>query len=50
MLPFVEVCTKKDICLLIMNPNFGGDAVSHALLVWKEYVVNSGFDDISVVA
>lgn len=62
MLPFLEVCKNLDIAVLVMNPNFNRDPetgaivpysqtmTEHAKFVWRNYVVDSGFEDISVVA
>ena len=54
MLPFIDVCKKLDIPVLVMNPNedvpgISGSA-SHAIYVWEKYVKDSGFSDISIVA
>ena len=44
MLPFLDVCQKKHIPVLVMNPNVTGTMDEHALHVWKTYVAPSGFD------
>jgi len=62
MLPFVDRCYELGIPVLVMNPNFGSDPetgvgiphsrsmAEHAAFVWDKYVLNSGFDEICVVA
>jgi hypothetical protein len=62
MLPFIDLAKRKDIAVLVMNPNYNRDPetgitipyshsmVDHAMFVWENYVVNSGFEDICVVA
>ena len=62
MLPFVDRCYELGIPVLVMNPNFSSDPESgvgipfsrsmgeHAAYVWEKYVLNSGFDQICIVA
>lgn len=62
MLPFIDICKSLDIAVLVMNPNYNRDPdtgvsiphsytmTEHAAFVWDKYVVNSGFEDICVVA
>jgi hypothetical protein len=62
MLPFIDICKRKDIAVLVMNPNFNRDPetgsivpynttmTEHAVFVWRNYVLPSGFKDICVVA
>jgi hypothetical protein len=62
MLPFIDHCRSLDIAVLVMNPNFNQDLdtgkkvpssstmTEHAILVWQHYVIDSGFEDVSVVA
>ena len=62
MLPFVDLCRELDIPVLVMNPNLSSDPESgvgipmcrsmdeHAVNVWNQYVKDSGFDKISIVA
>ena len=62
MLPMIDLCKKKGIAVLVMNPNYNRDSetgttiplnetmTEHACFVWEKYVLKSGFQDISVVA
>ena len=62
MLPMIDLCKKKGVSVLVMNPNYNRDPetgfiipysqtmTQHACFVWEKYVLNSGFQDISVVA
>ena len=62
MLPIVDRCYELGIPLLVMNPNFGSDPESgvnipfslsmddHCAFVWEKYVLNSGFDEICIMA
>ena len=62
MLPFLRIAQKLGIPVLIMNPNFNRDPETKAIIphshtmqdhaewVWRQYVVNSGFDKINIVA
>ena len=62
MLPFIDLCRELNIPVLVMNPNMTSDPETgigipgsrsmdeHALNVWNNYVKDSGFDKISVVA
>jgi hypothetical protein len=55
MLPFTDMAKRKEIAVLVMNPNYNRDpetgipiphsqtSVEHAIFVWKTFVVNSGF-------
>ena len=62
MLPVIQRCQQLDIPVLVMNPNYDRDPETnknvpfsdnmneHALFVWEKYVLNSGFDQIDVIA
>lgn len=62
MLPLIDVCRNMNIPVLVMNPNLNSDPetgvsipfnmtmAEHACYVWDRYVVDSGFDQICVVA
>jgi hypothetical protein len=62
MLPFIDKCRELGIAVLVMNPNYTrcpetGSVIpyahtmsDHAVFVWKNYVLNSGFTEIYVVA
>jgi hypothetical protein len=62
MLPFIDICKRKGISVLVMNPNYNRDPetgaivpyshsmTDHAVFVWDKYVKDSGFEDICVVA
>ena len=62
MLPFIDLAKRLNLAVLVMNPNYTSDPetgipipnsnsmVDHALFVWENYVLNSGFEDICVVA
>lgn len=62
MLPFLEQARKQNIDVLVMNPNYNRDPATgvtcpysqsmedHAINVWGNYVNNSGFEHVYVVA
>lgn len=62
MLPFLTVCNRLQIPVLVMNPNLSRDPATgasipgsqrmdqHAVFVWNSYVKDSGFNKISIVA
>ena len=62
MLPFTAKCRELGIAVLVMNPNYNRDPETgasiafnrsmgeHANFVWEQYVKDSGFDQISIVA
>ena len=54
MLPFIDVCKRLSIPVLVMNPNFSTRFTTgmreHATFVWNRYVKNSGFNKIEIVA
>jgi len=62
MLPFIDLAKRLNLAVMVMNPNYTSDPetgipipnsnsmVDHALFVWENYVLNSGFEDICVVA
>ena len=55
MLWFTDMALRKEIAVLVMNPNYNRDpetgmpipqsqsSVEHAIFVWENYVVKSGF-------
>ena len=62
MLPIVDLCQRKGIAVLVMNPNYNRDPETgsivpysqtmsdHAMFVWERYVLPSGFENICIIA
>ena len=50
MLPQIEWARANNIGILVMNPNVGESMSSHALAVWKQYVRDSNFGQVHIIA